>query len=135
VALPGAAFAGGPAPVATRIDVTSVVTPSIAVPATSGTPAVYVVKGIDFTVDLAFGDGTTSLPLSYTKDTTVSLKVVAGPDTGTSWTKTVPAGQTATTFTGLQFAHAGNGAVLQASTVAKKPADQISSDPTATPHL
>ncbi len=130
VLLPMIATAAPP-PTATRIDISSIVTPGVTLPETPGTPAVYVVKATDFSVGVAFSDGTTPLPLSYNKPTDLWLKVLTGPDAGTMWQTTAPAGSTSATFTGLQFPDAGSGAVLQVSSVGSSSQPAITSPPSA----
>jgi hypothetical protein len=122
--------AADPAPTATAMDISSLSTPSITVPQTAGTPAYYIVRDIDFRLEVAFTDGAPTpapLPLSYTKDVTIGLQVLAGPNAGTVWKTTVPAGQTSAVFE-QHFTTAGNGAVVQVTNLARRPRDLITSE-------
>lgn len=120
-------FAGGaqadPPETATQIVVTAVGTPSIDVPSTPGTPASFVVRDVDFTVDVAFvgEDGVTPLPLSHNKDVRLSLSVLSGPDAASDIaTVEVPKGATSASFTALRLATAANQVQLQVDAVGRK---------------
>lgn len=128
--LPLAAHAAPP-PTATKIVLGVPATPSIVVPDTPGAPASYIVRGVDFSVGFTLTDDAGSpLPLSYNRSVALDLTVTSGPDSGRTWTTTVPAGETGGSFTG-QFVSAGNGAKLMASSQARKPADRIQSNESA----
>ncbi len=120
-----------PPPTATKIVLGKPTSPSIVVPDTPGAPASYIVKGVDFTVGFTLTDDAGNpLPLSYNKAVDLDLIVTSGPDLGRTWTTTVPSGATEGSFTG-QFVTAGNGAALTAFSQARKPADRIQSNPSA----
>lgn len=115
--------------VATQINVTSVTTPGIDVPATPGAPASFVVANVPFTVETTFtgADGVTPLPISATKDVTLVVTATSGPDQGkTVGTALVPAGATSASITGVKLSAAANGVALQvAGFVKKQPVDGL----------
>jgi hypothetical protein len=140
VLLPTAGATAAPAPVATRIVVTSLGTDGVTVPDTGGAPDAYIVKGARFTMSLCFvgpGAGVTdythsgtpvtctaangALPLSYNKDVVLSL-TTTGLHAG-SWNVTVPKGTSQAAFSGT-FTAAVNDTSIDISNDARK-ADEL----------
>lgn len=110
---------------ATQIVVTAVSTPGIDVPSTPGAPESFIVRDVDFTVDVTFvgDDGVTPRPLSHSRDTRVVLSALSGPDAGrTMSTVEVPRGGTAASFDAVRLQDAANQVRLQVDAVGKKTA-------------
>ncbi|HEX6247660.1 MAG TPA: hypothetical protein VFZ64_07300 [Nocardioidaceae bacterium] len=115
--LPGTAVAGPPV-VATELRVESITTPGIALPDTPGTAGLtsYVTRDVPFEVRVGFYADGQPAPLSENRAVDLRLTVTSGPDSGRSWTVSVPKGSPATTFT-VALPSAANGVTLAVQVV------------------
>ena len=113
VAAPQAESVTGPT--ATAITIAKVYTPSIAVPNTPGAGAPYVVQDVPFSVDLS-----TDFPLSYTKDTTVVLTEIVGPDRTVSVSFAFPANATTATIPSVTLPTPADNVTIQVAVAARR---------------
>jgi len=110
--------AAAPPPTATAITITRISTP--AYPTAAGAPwsdtvTPFVVAGQQFTTDIAFYNGASPAPLSWTKDVTITLTETAGPNPGLVLnTFKVPAGSTSVSIPGSIIASAHNFVTVEA---------------------
>lgn len=109
-----------PAPVATYINIDSVVTPSVTVPLSGDTPDIWVAANTPFDVTAtSYFDAATPAPLSSNKDVSVKVSAVTPSSTVNLGTVTWPAGQTTITFSRTLAAGIDN-AYLHLESVEKK---------------
>lgn len=105
-------------PTATAITITKISTPTY--PTAPGAPwsdtvTPFVVAGVNFTTDVAFYFGADPAPLSWTKDVTITLTELAGPDPGKVLkTFKVPAGALSVSIPNSVIEFADNNVTIEA---------------------